>query len=1328
MRNRVDILFKLEELTSNGTLATREKRLRKIDTNSTTSARLKDMARFQLNIRGDLELWLLHEDGYASPMNLDLMDPISKLITKNSTLQVEKLDAHNYNEYPSSNFASHYASLPTAPSDAFDSKESELGDEEMARLLSIQLNGMHVNRAEQMLLPPPRPIGDVIARATCSQFAIEGGRSACTSICLYAAAQLLDRVSETPSCITTSVLDGYLQYGTMLYSDLYLQHGDHTSVDDLWNHPLYSDIVQPLQRRTVISGTSSQRSYQECLGEARCYAHCHDEKSVAVILTKPPETVLIICKDVRHGAPWFIFDSHGHQFDNPKKAFVMHYSSLETAAAALHEKFPNIKGLGDTLHAQQMNMFEAHAIVCKPQEILEDSRLSASFVDGSAFLLVGQQLKLQDSLTREVLAGPDSCDKGHTREKLHNSQGHLRDSSDGKPFADAVFCGNGRTHEKLPEEQEHLRDSIPEEIFSDAVSCDMGHADEKLPTEQDYLRDSATEELFADAEFCHKGLTHEHWLNLLEQLRDSVTGELFADPVICDRGHTHERSSIERHFNSRREMKAEEEARLRQKQGTALTAEETCNSQRNFDPTCPLTGEPISEILINNDQCDRMVQLLVESDQIPLEVGELEDWRERRKEKARLAQERRAQVDCQSTFQSAQESSRQESPPPAVVSVDSNTVVVQRQAYNRAGHFHLGVAVALCPSDWERPLCEQVLIPRCSNSCCRTRLQTSNHGACARCTQILCSDCLVFHVKEANMADSDAVDDDHAICPECTSQILRVLGTRSAADPGSDESRVVEKIDETLTQFFASLIDKKAEIQNQVLQYRVHQSYVTDADVLSHRIDELLQTRLTLENQIRQAQEQANAAAKTDHDESDSEKKLSASDSTDPDELRTRISELVKELNAIDWTTEDGTIRGSLLEYQHNEATVNLGVALSLNSNKVNLDKANSTSQETSEQIQDLEFRCAAAMAEHEALRGKGPSNEHDHEFSMKISELSHRYDQLSMELMQAKEELEKRQQSRAESVPASSTGASARIICENQNEKHGFLGLTFAGSLTRIMLKPFTSRKSASSSDLASSTSKSYSDGCSSGDVMASSNQAMAGMEVEEDIELILPALNASTAEIAIADLAAVGTIDVEEVIALPLDLHYPSVRIRYQVLVLRNNLELARLESERALFEYYGSLRQQLQTRVERLEDEVVALHREVACAEATAEQEERLRQERISRRAAAELQRKLLEEERAAQAERLRQEQERLEVARRKEEEATRQSLRGLDLRRCGNPSCGYGPFEKFACNDMAAHNDVFTFIDANGRRQQRKRNECPQCRWTNPDWKAWPKFDA
>jgi hypothetical protein len=93
-----------------------------------------------------------------------------------------------------------------------------------------------------------------------------------------------------------------------------------------------------------------------------------------------------------------------------------------------------------------------------------------------------------------------------------------------------------------------------------------------------------------------------------------------------------------------------------------------------------------------------MVQHLVESGQLALDYGELDEWKQRRHEKTRLAQERRAQA----LLQQAQASSHQESELPATMTINGDTVLIQGQTKNREGHFFLGVAVALCPSDWNR--------------------------------------------------------------------------------------------------------------------------------------------------------------------------------------------------------------------------------------------------------------------------------------------------------------------------------------------------------------------------------------------------------------------------------------------------------------------------------------------------------------------------------------------------------------------------------------------------------------------------------------------------
>jgi hypothetical protein len=133
----------------------------------------------------------------------------------------------------------------------------ERNDAEIAHTLSAEINR---NRASTPRSAPttttkpfqiipwernPRPLGKLVAQASCSQFAITGGQLACTSICLYAAAQLLSRINEAPQCITTPVLDGYLEVGSALYQNVALLQGDYyTSVDDLWNQTAFQNIVQ----------------------------------------------------------------------------------------------------------------------------------------------------------------------------------------------------------------------------------------------------------------------------------------------------------------------------------------------------------------------------------------------------------------------------------------------------------------------------------------------------------------------------------------------------------------------------------------------------------------------------------------------------------------------------------------------------------------------------------------------------------------------------------------------------------------------------------------------------------------------------------------------------------------------------------------------------------------------------------------------------------------------------------------------------------------------------------------------------------------------------
>ena len=341
MSKRVDVLFKMESMPRYGTYAKSEKLIRQIDTDSTTFGRLQEMARFQLNIGGELALWLVHEDSSTSLMKIGVSEPISKLITKDSTLHVEKLHVQDKQEHLDSSEKSnipsaddtHFAWLPT---NGTDSKGIDLDGVDIGRLLSNSLADTCGNPRRQKsfkkFLPSTsmhHPPGELRARASNSQIGIEGGQSASTAMCLHAAVQLLERILDTSSCITSDNLDAYLQCGSTILSNLELTGGDDIRVHDLWNHPVYSEIVKPLQRGTTISGTASQPSFQKCLWEALCFAQGQDKQSVALVVTQSPKTILLVCKDVHHGAPWFLLDSHGSTSEIHKKAFFMQFNSMQ---------------------------------------------------------------------------------------------------------------------------------------------------------------------------------------------------------------------------------------------------------------------------------------------------------------------------------------------------------------------------------------------------------------------------------------------------------------------------------------------------------------------------------------------------------------------------------------------------------------------------------------------------------------------------------------------------------------------------------------------------------------------------------------------------------------------------------------------------------------------------------------------------------------------------------------------------------------------------------------------------------------------------------------
>ncbi|CAB9523693.1 Paired AMPhipathic helix protein [Seminavis robusta] len=1556
-KHLVDIVFRMEDADP-----PREKTVRAVDTKTTNYNRLMGMARFHLKIqrRGPIELWLM--DGEEPTcLGLQAGEPISRAIQNDCRLLVETLEGAtdadateriaiatkraSYNpsarvptrssehstcrQEPSNHSLSIWdwdsdsdsdpraASAPTGLISAImDLDSSDSSDDD------VYVDGDHESQALISAAGfQDAPMGTLVAQASCTQFSIEGGRSACTSICLFAAAQLLSRI---PTHINTELLDTWLQMGVLLHRNVTAH--DHTSVDDLWDMDAYAPFVESLERReTPLTGSVGRMDeWEACIISTLSYAQAFEGNvaSVALIVTKPPESILLVCQNVTVGAPWLFFDSHGHEHETPKRAYVRRLDSVDMVATALNRKFPVVDLDADLSHyVQQLNLFEAHPIVCPivVPEVMDDSEAWP-----------GQEETLRLSVTTAHAAAnrppspvdaaathPETKSDGETETEQRAAQpqpkvqdvleyidqvkqvfaGHVRDEflalvdsfqsggmgiSEVKEKVTRLFRGNNElilgfniflpqdhqigqaTLEQMNKEHARGRASIrrigapPKTTVRASSPPDMDRTEASITQQQQCDQPPELKHSDTPATACNKPSEPEcrnalltsskHNTNavparaevkevaetapssnkagktvsecrpcstqqstlespsddasatvqsnndtgerrsfkneiVLQEsdalVRDPITGALFADPVFCDKGHTHERSSIEAHFRARREMKEEEEARLL-REGRS---NDGCGAGRNFDPTCPLTNEPISNILIPNDQCDRMLPLLVENGLVPLEEGELEDWRLRREEKRRLAGERRANSARQQASFDATSDAAEEAPMPAAPSseptyatlsesqvgsaVDSGTAHIWRPLSRTEND--LGLAVALCPPGWQKPEgYERAPVPRCSNTCCRSRLPQEVQRACDRCSQLVCSDCLVFRVDDVARATSTIQSDGgHFICPDCVLQIRDVLAVDT--DDRSREAQRAKEVDAMMAEFFASLQTRKEDLQHQIIHAQKHQELQSSSAAMERRIRSLEDTKQSLMRDIQRAEETAEAA-KQEEEDSDVQSVSSVSSTEAPDsttreeELQSRITQLRNQYYEVNWNVEDGVLRGSMLEHQLNEAMEALAMARSVSSGPPDPPAPKATSARNAmanrrriARMERLERRCEQLELDRRELLARGPINAQDINYAMAMSRLSGELDSTSAKLASLKSQDEKGQTRKSTSMLSAKLASLKHDDGEQERKEESDTVVATAPSVAAKPSAPqggprkrrtsdprgkkrrSTQQKRFSGVQQATHVAKAFAEfvtgipmlsgknkkksghrktvESSSSEVSGSSAQNALPNETVLGVTTSSPVLDAEALQAAIASLSAIGSIGVEEVFELPLNLHYPSLRMRNRVRMLRTDLDLAKIESERLLEEEYSGYQREVEAKVDSLEDDVVELRRKAASVQETAEEEQRLQRERAGRREAAQRERQRREEER-------RREKERLQADRQRQERETRQALRGLDLRQCGR--CGYGPFEKFNCNDMAAHNDVFHYMDEQGRRQQRRRNECPQCRWTAGDWNRWPRF--
>ena len=153
-----------------------------------------------------------------------------------------------------------------------------------------------------------------------SQYSDPSGKSACTSIALTLAVNFLN---DGEHSVTAEYLDRSVREGIQMYSDLHATSGasEHSSVEELMAavnlSAVHSEKLAPL---TMLGGSPRQgllsNARDNPMGLGAVLSQCqrdaaHVNSYVAAVITKPPETILVLLPPRgQSGLPYILVDSH----------------------------------------------------------------------------------------------------------------------------------------------------------------------------------------------------------------------------------------------------------------------------------------------------------------------------------------------------------------------------------------------------------------------------------------------------------------------------------------------------------------------------------------------------------------------------------------------------------------------------------------------------------------------------------------------------------------------------------------------------------------------------------------------------------------------------------------------------------------------------------------------------------------------------------------------------------------------------------------------------------------------------------------------------------
>ena len=232
-----------------------------------------------------------------------------------------------------------------------------------------------------------------IIQSEITQYSNPLGRSACTAIALTLAHKSLELLHIDPvaspelridsALLTTSINEGIQLYSNLIANNNSNGGAEHSSVEDLLNACSTllgnNNIISKLKmlpnspRQGILSSNNDHHnnmmSLEALLAQCQMDAATVTEKQayIAVVITKPPETILVILPNTASTAStnsnkFILIDSHPRPQQlsphHPTRSYALFHPTLSSLVSSLKELFP-VTELGDDVPELMQMMYNS---------------------------------------------------------------------------------------------------------------------------------------------------------------------------------------------------------------------------------------------------------------------------------------------------------------------------------------------------------------------------------------------------------------------------------------------------------------------------------------------------------------------------------------------------------------------------------------------------------------------------------------------------------------------------------------------------------------------------------------------------------------------------------------------------------------------------------------------------------------------------------------------------------------------------------------------------------------------------------------------------------